>query len=1340
MANPFNFDNVRRLLNEFAFRRLFIEALGWSNPPNSTTVSFELDENTFTQTPIAELGGVMVYEIQHANGTIPNAQERKAVHSHIAKQQLEHLLIFVDDKRSKSFWYWVKREAGKSHQREHHYFKGQPADLFFGKLSGIVFSFDDFDDTGNVSVAKVTSRLRDALDVERTTKKFYKNFQEVHVDFLEYLTDISDEKDRRWYASVLLNRLMFIYFLQKKRFINADRPENYSLHYLRRKYDEITPDKNYYKDFLHPLFFEGFAKPEQARSEPAKSILGAIPYLNGGLFLAHKIELDYGERINIANEAFENILNLFDSFSWHLDDTPGGKSDEINPDVLGYIFEKYINQKELGAYYTRPEITEYLCEQTIDRLILDGVNTANPDLPNYRQFESVPELLSKLNGQLCKQLVKDVLPNMSLLDPACGSGVFLIAALKKLLNVYSAVVGWIRVQGQSDYEMKEWLDDIETNHPSVSYYLKKQIIINNLYGVDIVEEAVEITKVRLFLALVASAQDKKELEPLPNIDFNILVGNSLIGLMQVDPEKFDKKGPDGTTQQAIFNETYQQLVEKKNRLVDTYRSATEYSKDLQTVRDDIGNLRAEANDTLNQLLLDEFQALGIKYSQVTWDVAKNKEGKKKKRDLTKADMEALAPFHWGYEFSRIVQPPELGGRGGFDAIITNPPWDIFKPNSKEFFAQYSDTVSKRKMTNKAFKKEQARLLANDVTLKKKWEAYLREFPHVSEYYRGSSQYKNQISYVDGKKVGSDINLYKLFTELCYVLLKENGLCGLIIPSSIYNDLGAKQLRELLFTNTDVSAIYGLANERFLFEGVDHRVKFCLLSFRKGDSTEVFEAAFRINPREAISAETIEDFLHNKDEHVTISTALIHQLSPTSLSVMEFRNATDKSIAEKMLRFPMLGEDVEGAWNLKLGNEFHMTSDNALFNTQPKDGYLPLFEGKMIHQFTHQWALPTRWVDEKEGRRALLGKKEDQGQILNYQRYRLVYRAIARSTDSRTMICTILPKKVFYGNSLTSVQSHSNNLINLFLVAMMNSVLIDFSLRQIVSANLNQFYVYQLSIPRLNERHPAFLPIVSRAARLICTTPEFDELAAEVGLESHHNGVTDNAQRVKLRAELDAIVAHLYHLTEEELVHILATFPLMPDPEKVATKHAYRDIRLGLLPDVDMAMFQDPTQEDVELAALISKGESRWLEFKVAAAYNPYTKTKDGNMYRPVVEAVATFMNSPEGGTVIVGVDDKTGKVVGLADDFVAANSSKPNRDGYALWLSQKLDTLGKENSSYYDLFFHTVEGKEVCRIVVKPAAHPVYWDGHLHMRGSAGKKKLNAQETVAYLKQRWKQD
>ncbi len=1132
-----NFSRTRDLLSNFQFGELFIEELGWSHPRAKKTVSITVDNQEYPCQRIAEVSGVAVLEVTTTD--IPDAKLRRDIHQQVIERIAENLLIFVDGGRTRSLWYWVKREGSKSYIRDHLYIKGQPGDLFLGKLAELVLDITDFED-GEPSVVEVAHRLQKGFDIEKITKKFYQEFQREHLQFLPFIQGIDRESDRKWYTSVILNRLMFVYFLQRKGFIDND------FNYLQNQLQASQRrGKNlFYRQFLQTLFFQAFAKPESQRDETVTALVGKVKYLNGGLFLQHPLENLY-QNICIDDQAFENILDLFSRYSWNLDDTPGGSDDEINPDVLGYIFEKYINQKAFGAYYTRPEITEYLCDRTINKWIVERSNQHYP----RKQFASISELLINLDSPLCQLLIEDILPQLSILDPACGSGAFLVAAMKTLIGIYSAVIGTIELRGDS--KLKQWLTEVRKSHPSLGYYIKKRIISDNLYGVDIMEEATEIAKLRLFLALVAAAQSVTELEPLPNIDFNIMSGNSLIGLIRVDEKSFNLMGEENILQ-TLTAQNYQAILAEKNRSIELYKEhafrlgeveGTPQENRLQMLRNHIEDVNRESVQKLNQILLDEFSGkLSIKYesAQLT--------GKAKKRLLTLSDMQSLKPFHWGYHFDKLITE-----KGGFDVIITNPPWEVFKPQAKEFFSQHSDLVTKNKMDIKTFEKEQKKLLTNP-EIAQAWLEYQSQYPHVSLYFRSSEQYKNQISIVNGKKQGTDINLYKLFVEQCFNLLHPRGECGIVIPSGIYTDLGTKQLREMLFSQTNVTGLFCFENRKTIFEGVDSRFKFVILTFEKNKQTLSFPVEFMRH-----DVEELQRFPHK--DSLVISVDLIRKLSPDSLSVMEFKQDIDIHIAEKMSRFPLLGETLPDTWNLKLTSEFHMTNDSYLFKTEPAEGRLPLYEGKMIHQFTHRYALPKYWLDEKEARQALLKRGEvDKGQILDYQTYRLGFRSIARNTDIRTLIVGTIPKNVFCGNSiLVSSDISISNTELIFLEAILNSLIIDFCARQKVSANINMFYIYQLPIPRLKEGDKYFQEIVENAAKLICTTKEFDQLAKEVGIGSHKNGVTEEAERMAIRAKLDAIVAHLYELTPTEFQHILTTFPLVPESVKIATLKAYQNL-------------------------------------------------------------------------------------------------------------------------------------------------------------------------------------
>jgi type I restriction-modification system DNA methylase subunit len=303
---------------------------------------------------------------------------------------------------------------------------------------------------------------------------------------------------------------MFVYFLQRRYFLDQGNNE-----YLQHKLKICQGNNESFYDFLKYLFFEGFAKPEYERNHEIQQRLGKICYLNGGFFLRHSIEQKYPQ-IKVSDRAFEDVFKLFSGYSWHLNDRPDTEKDsnEVNPDVLGYIFEKYINQKEFGAYYTRPEITEYLCDRTINKLVLDRSNALG------YSFVNLEAVIANLDDKLCDHLLNEILPTLTLLDPACGSGAFLVAAMKTLIAIYQQVT--VKAKAFSDRpKIAKWLAEAEA-HPSLEYYIKKRIITDNLYGVDIMEEATEIAKLRLFLALVASAEVVEDLEPLPNIGTGIV--------------------------------------------------------------------------------------------------------------------------------------------------------------------------------------------------------------------------------------------------------------------------------------------------------------------------------------------------------------------------------------------------------------------------------------------------------------------------------------------------------------------------------------------------------------------------------------------------------------------------------------------------------------------------------------------------------------------------------------------------------------------------------------------------------------------------------------------------
>ena len=410
-------------------------------------------------------------------------------------------------------------------------------------------------------------------------------------------------------------------------------------------------------------------------------------------------------KLKIQDKAFDETFAIFKRYNWNLQGKEGKSDNEISPDVMGYIFEKYINelqQKSLGAYYTRDEITNYLSRTTIQKCILEKVNSKG-----YK-FETIADMLHKLDASLCKLLLTDedsILNTLTVLDPAVGSGAFLVSAMKELIDIYSPIIGKIETLG--DRDLKNWFTDFKVKHKSVLYGIKKNIILQNLYGVDIMKEATEVCKLRLFLSLVSSALKIEELEPLPNMDFNIMCGNSLIGFLKEETQI--KESEEQLKWNAVLGESYQQIKEKYNKLVSQYKNKALSFEKLKELKHKILNFLDKNNSKLNRVLSDKCKRKGLKYSEII-----NIQGKKKKihkravkpEDFcSREDEKNLKSFHWDFAFNEIMN------NGGFDVIITNPPWEKVKNEDKEFFAKYDPSICGNKRSKKSeLNKKKAQLL------------------------------------------------------------------------------------------------------------------------------------------------------------------------------------------------------------------------------------------------------------------------------------------------------------------------------------------------------------------------------------------------------------------------------------------------------------------------------------------------------------------------------------------------------------------------------------------------------------------------------------------------------
>ena len=383
---PLNFPRARPLLQSCNLTKLFIEELGWE--PAHQKLTLRAGETDYAFTAVAEKSGFIAWLCDSPAGGLPDHATRLKLDRKLSETSFEHLIVFVTDARASQSWMWVRREQGKPlAARTHEYHSDQPGDSLLQKLQILYVSLQE--EEAGLSTVAVAGRARAAFDIEKVTKAFYRDFDTHRKAFLKFIHGIGEVADCEWYASVMLNRLMFVFFIQRKGFLDGDH--DYLRHRLDRCKKEQEKDKFYtfYRYFLLRLFHEGFGKRRKDRAPDLEKLLGNIPYLNGGLFDVHELEKPerYGKDIAIPDKAFERMFDYFKQYEWHLDERPLRADNEINPDVLGYIFEKYINQKQMGAYYTKEDITEYISKNTVLPFLFDAARAKckvafeNPDGP-----------------------------------------------------------------------------------------------------------------------------------------------------------------------------------------------------------------------------------------------------------------------------------------------------------------------------------------------------------------------------------------------------------------------------------------------------------------------------------------------------------------------------------------------------------------------------------------------------------------------------------------------------------------------------------------------------------------------------------------------------------------------------------------------------------------------------------------------------------------------------------------------------------------------------------------------------------------------------------------------
>jgi len=481
-------------------------------------------------------------------------------------------------------------------------------------------------------------------------------------------------------------------------------------------------------------------------------------------------------------------------------------------------------------------------------------------------------------------------------------------------------------------------------------------------------------------------------------------------------------------------------------------------------------------------------------------------------------------FHWEYEFPDAFIETEWG----FDLVVMNPPWDAVKPEDDDFFSDISPGF--RRIKSKPEKKKVMEKLLKDPAIKAAYQDYRERIEQRLKFYR-SPEYTLRGS--------GDTNLWKLFMERGMRLLAEGGTLSVVVPSGIVTDEGAKPLREKLFEGK-IRGIFEFENKRGIFPDVHRSYKFALLFWDQDDPVPAFPAAFYLQDVESLEGKA------EKDKFLEIPMELVRICAPESLSIPEVRSEEHLQVFAKLYREnPLLG-DKEKGWNVSLVAELHRTNDSNLFRNDGQ-GW-PLIEGKCFHQFLTDYEKPSFTVDPDLGlkRTARCREYKDGMNGFLHMMPRLAFRDVSRSTDVRSTIACILPHETFSPNTAVIVIPFVQNSVPRdneyfgilsYSAGILNSFIFDFLIRARVSIHLNFFYVYQTPVPA-DYHNTTAQKIIQIAARLSSPDERFRELAEAIGVPF---GPLTMKERLEMTAELNALVAHHYGLSREELTVILESF-------------------------------------------------------------------------------------------------------------------------------------------------------------------------------------------------------